>query len=170
MDYGIFNMCTDVNACNCTWGCVDTIRVCTESWLWEKNPLLHQGTKPVSAACWSDALPTEQHPHPPFSCILPKCIPCFHFEIKLLQLSILNSLAAVEFMILIPPALTSSKLPFSYKAVSNYRDSHGTLKKSSFCTQPHCTVRSSLIQEYLQHSTMEKRKEACTVKSYAGDS
>ena len=30
--------------------------VCTESWLWEKNPLKHWGTEPVSAAWWSDAL------------------------------------------------------------------------------------------------------------------
>ena len=37
-------------------------RVCTESWLWEKNPLLHQGIEPASAACWSHALPTELHP------------------------------------------------------------------------------------------------------------
>ena len=26
MDYGIFNMCTDVNACDCAQGCTDTIR------------------------------------------------------------------------------------------------------------------------------------------------
>ena len=32
-------------------------RVCNESWLWEKNPLLHQGIKPALAACWSDAVP-----------------------------------------------------------------------------------------------------------------
>ena len=32
MDYRIFNMHTDVNACDCTWGCMDTRkRVCTES-------------------------------------------------------------------------------------------------------------------------------------------
>ena len=49
--------------CNCTRGCKDTHkRVCTESWLWEKNPLLHQGIEPASAACQSDALPTELHP------------------------------------------------------------------------------------------------------------
>ena len=30
------------------WGCVDTIRVCTESGLWEKNPLPHQEPRPVS--------------------------------------------------------------------------------------------------------------------------
>ena len=29
MDYRIFNMCTDVNACDCTWGCTDTVRECT---------------------------------------------------------------------------------------------------------------------------------------------
>ena len=26
MDYRIFNVCTDVTACDCTWGCMDTIR------------------------------------------------------------------------------------------------------------------------------------------------
>ena len=39
-------------------------RVCTESWLWVKNPLPHWGTEPGSVACQSDALPTELHPHP----------------------------------------------------------------------------------------------------------
>ena len=37
-------------------------RVCTESWLWEKNPLPHQVIKPASMTCRSDALPTELHP------------------------------------------------------------------------------------------------------------
>ena len=37
-------------------------RVCTESCLWEKNPLLHWGIEPASAACRSNALPTELHP------------------------------------------------------------------------------------------------------------
>ena len=37
-------------------------RVYAESWLWEKNPLPHWGIKPASAACQSDALPTEPHP------------------------------------------------------------------------------------------------------------
>ena len=33
----------NVNACNCTRGCTDTCkRVCTENWLWEKNPLPHR--------------------------------------------------------------------------------------------------------------------------------
>ena len=31
MDYGIFDGRTDVNVCNCTQGCTDTVRVCTES-------------------------------------------------------------------------------------------------------------------------------------------
>ena len=39
-------------------------RVSTESCLWEKNPLQHWGIEPASAACRSDALPTELHPHP----------------------------------------------------------------------------------------------------------
>ena len=64
MDYRIFNVRTDVNACDCTWGCIDTKRrVCTESWLWEKNLLLHQGIEPVSTVRQSSALPTELHPH-----------------------------------------------------------------------------------------------------------
>ena len=58
MDYRIFNVSTDVNACNCTRRCTDTRkRVCTESWLWEENPLLHRGIEPASAAWRSDALP-----------------------------------------------------------------------------------------------------------------
>ena len=62
IDYRIFNMCTGVSACDCTQGCTDTCkRVCTESWLWEKSPLQHLGIEPVSAACWSDAVPTELH-------------------------------------------------------------------------------------------------------------
>ena len=40
------------------------IRVCTESWLWEKNPLPQLGIKPVSAAWQSDALTNwATHPH-----------------------------------------------------------------------------------------------------------
>ena len=38
-------------------GCTDTRkRVCTESWLWKKNPLPHHGIKPTSAGWRSDAL------------------------------------------------------------------------------------------------------------------
>ena len=39
-------------------------RVCVESWLLERNPLPHWGIESVSAACRSDALPTELHPCP----------------------------------------------------------------------------------------------------------
>ena len=57
-------MCTDVNACSCTRGCTDTIRVCAESWLWgKKNPLPHQEIKPASVTCQSNDLPTELHLH-----------------------------------------------------------------------------------------------------------
>ena len=57
MDYRIFNMRTDINACDCAQGCTDTRkRVFTESWLWEKNPLLNQRIEPVSAVWRSDAL------------------------------------------------------------------------------------------------------------------
>ena len=64
MDYRIFNVCTDVNACGCTRGVYGHCeRVCTESWLWEKNPLPHQGIEPASAAWLSDVL-TELHSNP----------------------------------------------------------------------------------------------------------
>ena len=39
-DYETFNVCTDVNACDCSRGCTDTNkRVDTKSCCWEKNPL-----------------------------------------------------------------------------------------------------------------------------------
>ena len=38
-----------------TWGlCGHRKRVCTESWLWEENPLPHQKIQPVSEVCSSD--------------------------------------------------------------------------------------------------------------------
>ena len=59
--YGIFN----IKACNCMQGQYEHCkRACTESWLWEKNPLPHQGIEPASAACQSESLPTEPHPSP----------------------------------------------------------------------------------------------------------
>ena len=51
MDYRIFNVRTDVNACVCTQGCTDTRkRVCNERSLWVKNHLPHRGIEPASAA------------------------------------------------------------------------------------------------------------------------
>ena len=55
-------MRTDVNACDCARGCTDTVREPALKVDWEKNPLLHRGIEPASAACRSDALPTELHP------------------------------------------------------------------------------------------------------------
>ena len=50
--FGIFNMLRGVYACDCKRGQYrHHERVCTESWLWEKNPLPHWGVKPASAAC-----------------------------------------------------------------------------------------------------------------------
>ena len=63
MDYRIFNMRTSVDACDCTRGCTVTVRVCTKCWPREKNPLPHWEIEPASAACRSDALPTELQPH-----------------------------------------------------------------------------------------------------------
>ena len=48
---GSFIVCTDVHAFNCTWGVYGQgKRVCTERWLWEENPLPHQGIEPASVA------------------------------------------------------------------------------------------------------------------------
>ena len=45
MDDGIFNVRTDLNACDCTRRCTDTPkRVCTERWLGEKS-LAAQGSR-----------------------------------------------------------------------------------------------------------------------------
>ena len=65
MVYGIFNVRTDVNACDCTREMYGHRKsVWTKSWLWEKNPFSHRGIEPASAACRSDALPTKLRPHP----------------------------------------------------------------------------------------------------------
>ena len=57
-------MQTNVNAWDCTCGCTDTVR---ESALkvdsGRKIPRRTGGSKPASATCRSDALPTELHPH-----------------------------------------------------------------------------------------------------------
>ena len=61
----IFHVRTDVNARDCTRGlCGHRKRVCTESWLWEKNSSSHRGIEPDSAACRSGALTSELLPRP----------------------------------------------------------------------------------------------------------
>ena len=46
---GIFDVRTDVkHAIAHAGGCTDTARVCTESWLWETNPLPPRGLEPES--------------------------------------------------------------------------------------------------------------------------
>ena len=58
-----FNVCTAVDACDCTRGLYgQRKRVCTESWLWKQNPLPHRGLEPASVlrlAFQSDAPPTD---------------------------------------------------------------------------------------------------------------
>ena len=45
----ISNARSDADACDCTRGlCGHRKRVCTESWLWEKNPLPLRGLEPAS--------------------------------------------------------------------------------------------------------------------------
>ena len=39
-------------------------RVCSESWLWEKNPLSHWGIEPASVVCQSNALINWATSHP----------------------------------------------------------------------------------------------------------
>ena len=61
--FGIFNVSTNVDACDCTRGLYGhRKRVCTESWLWEKNPLPHRGLELSSLCGWlflPNALPSE---------------------------------------------------------------------------------------------------------------
>ena len=65
MDYRIFIVRTDVNVCDCTRGCTDTVRQSLHRKLaLGKNPLSHRGIDPAQAACRFDAPPTELHPHP----------------------------------------------------------------------------------------------------------
>ena len=64
MDYGIFNVPTDVNVSDCTRRCTDIERECTKSSLWEENPLPHRRIESASAASRSDDLPTELHTLP----------------------------------------------------------------------------------------------------------
>ena len=71
MHYGIFNVRTYVNVCDCTRGCSDTVkRVCTESWLWKKNPLPHREIEPAFVRCstnWATSTPlTGQTRRPHF--------------------------------------------------------------------------------------------------------
>ena len=65
MDYMVFSVRTDVNACDRTRGCTDTVR---ESALkvasGRKNHLSHRGIARTSVVCLSDAIPTELHPYP----------------------------------------------------------------------------------------------------------
>ena len=58
-EYGIFNVPTDVNACDCA-----RRRDCAKSWLWEKSLLPHRGIEPASAVCRSDALTNWATFHP----------------------------------------------------------------------------------------------------------
>ena len=48
-------------------------RVCTESWLWEENPLLHWEIEPVSAAWQSGSLTNWATSHPLFWGKNPSC-------------------------------------------------------------------------------------------------
>ena len=65
--FGFFNVRTDGDACDCTRGLYGhRKRVCTESWLWEKNPL--PGFPAGRSTNW--AIPA-----------LIKCVAYFHFII-----------------------------------------------------------------------------------------
>ena len=65
MDYGIFNVCTNVNVCDCTRGCTDTVRESALKVDFERKiPLKLRGIEPASAPCRSDVLSTELHPPP----------------------------------------------------------------------------------------------------------
>ena len=75
MDDRIFNVRTDLNACDRTRGCTAIRRsVSTEMLTWlekkKKNPLPHRGIEPASAACRSDAPSTELQPQPYLGVVL----------------------------------------------------------------------------------------------------
>ena len=62
--FGSFNVCADVDACDCTQGLYKHhTRDCTVSWLWGENPFCcFWGNKLASVLCpafWSCALPAE---------------------------------------------------------------------------------------------------------------
>ena len=60
---GFFNEYTGVNELDCPWGLYKHLkRVCTESKPSAKNPLLHQGVKPGTVPCLTDAQSIELHP------------------------------------------------------------------------------------------------------------
>ena len=50
-------------------GCRDTVRESALKVDWKKNPWLHRGIEPASAACLFNALPTELHPRPILSVV-----------------------------------------------------------------------------------------------------
>ena len=81
MDTRIFNVLTDVCACDCTRDCTDTIRKSLH-WkltLGEKSLAAHRGIESASAACRYDALPTELHPRPKSLCQAPVvCVTARH--------------------------------------------------------------------------------------------
>lgn len=61
--WDFFNEYTGVNELDCPWGLYEHLqRVCTESKLSAKSPLLHQGVKPGTVPCQTDAQSVELHP------------------------------------------------------------------------------------------------------------
>ena len=79
MDDRIFNMCTDVNACDCTWGCMDTCKSLhrkltpgrklsghiRESNLHQQcaNPMLYQPSYIPTLVCLLTGTCITSHPH-----------------------------------------------------------------------------------------------------------
>ena len=83
MDYGIFNVHTDVNARHCTRVCTGTVR---ESALKidfriKISCMPHWWIEYASPTCRSDALSTELHPHPIWrlTWLGFHCDPCYRF-------------------------------------------------------------------------------------------
>ena len=62
MDYGIFNVSTDTNACDCTRGCTDTVRESALKIDSEQYPLPHGRIEPALAACRSVLYPLSYIP------------------------------------------------------------------------------------------------------------
>ena len=90
----ISNVYTDVDACDCTRGLYGHCeRVCTRSWLWERNPLLHCGLKPASVLCLvfqQDSLPKWAIPVPELELLCKqlcsKVLCCFRLDLFRMKL------------------------------------------------------------------------------------
>ena len=68
MDNGIFKVHMDINACDCTWGCLDIVRESAQKVDSGWKPVLHLGIEPTSAARRSHSTNWATSPLPCNTC------------------------------------------------------------------------------------------------------